>query len=154
MLKLRIHFRLVLIIYWFIFLHTLLIILWSTWLYTNKKNLLNIDYTVWNTWNWASVNCLMSYSDWDTWSWSELSMKKYLHDNKMASYILSGITVIQLGTSLGTFAHLFLKLSWGLFHLNIPIEKKKNFHPPPPEFTSINTPLPPERIFLYRNTQS
>jgi len=59
----------------------------------------------------------------------------------------------------------------GLFHLNIPgkgechlfqtpspIEKK--IHPPPPEFTSINTPLPLERKknhknnFLYRNTQS
>jgi len=60
----------------------------------------------------------------------------------------------------------------GLFHLNIPgrggtplisdpptNRKEKNFHPPPPEFTSINTPLPPKKKnhknnFLYRNTQS
>jgi hypothetical protein len=63
----------------------------------------------------------------------------------------------------------------GLFHLNIPgrggtslisdplppIERRKKIHPPPPEFTSINTPLPLERKkinhknkILYRNTQS
>jgi len=66
----------------------------------------------------------------------------------------------------------FIKLL-GLFHLNIPgrgechlfqtppptNRKEKNFHPSPPEFTSINTPLPPEKKnhknnFLYRNTQS
>jgi hypothetical protein len=67
----------------------------------------------------------------------------------------------------------YLKLL-GLFHLNIPgsagtslisdplpsIKRRKRIHPPPSEFTSINTPLPLERKknhknnFLYRNTQS